>query len=101
MYVRAFEIYPDHSSAQAGVIWSLLAAGGAAKARSELHRFQTGCFDRDRYPVKVADVEYFLGDEKSGSRHAREALAEPEERYWPRGFLVARFSVGSCGLEIV
>jgi tetratricopeptide (TPR) repeat protein len=89
MYGRALEIHPDHSSAQAGVIWSLLAAGGDEKARSHLQRFQTGSFDGDRYPLKLADVEYFLGEDENAARHAREALAEPEERYWPRGFLAS------------
>ena len=89
MYGRALEIHPDHSSAQAGVIWSLLAAGRDDDARSHLQRFQTGSFDGDRYPLKLADVEYFLGEDENAALHAREALAEPEERYWPRGFLAS------------
>jgi len=28
-------------------------------------------------------------DELKASQHAREALAEPDERYWPRGFLAS------------
>lgn len=89
MYGRALELYPDHSSAQAGVIWSLLAAGRDEEARSQLRRFETGSFDRDRYPLKLCDIEYFLGEDEAASVHAREALAEPEERYWPRGFLAS------------
>jgi len=88
-YSRALELYPDHSSAQAGVIWSLLAAGKDEEARSQLRRFQAGAFDGDRYPLKLADVEYFLGENDKASVHARQALAEPEERYWPRGFLAS------------
>ncbi len=89
MYGRALELHPDHSSAQAGVIWSLLAADRDEEARSHLRRFQTGSFDGDRYPLKLADIEYFLGEDENASLHAREALAEPEERYWPRGFLAS------------
>lgn len=89
MYGTALELHPGHSSAQAGVIWSLLAAGRDEEARSHLRRFQTGSFDGDRYPLKLADIEYFLGEDENASVHAREALAEPEERYWPRGFLAS------------
>jgi hypothetical protein len=71
------------------VIWSLLAAGRDEEARSHLRRFQTGSMDGDRYPLKLADIEHFLGEDETASRHAREALAEPEERYWPRGFLAS------------
>jgi tetratricopeptide (TPR) repeat protein len=88
-YGRELELHPDHSSAQAGVIWSLLAAGRDEEARSHLRRFQTGSMDGDRYPLKLADIEHFLGEDETASRHAREALAEPEERYWPRGFLAS------------
>lgn len=89
MYRSALKIDPDHSSAQAGVIWSLLAATKDEEARSELHRFQTHSFDGDRYPLKLADVEYFLGEREGALLHAKQALAEPEERYWPRGFLAS------------
>ncbi len=89
MYGKELELYPDHSSAQAGVIWSLLAAGRDAEARSQLRHFQAGSFDGDRYPLKLCDIEYFLGEDENASMHAREALAEPEERYWPRGFLAS------------
>ncbi len=89
MYARALELYPDHSSAQAGVTWSLLAAGKEEEARSHLRRFETRSFDGDRYHLKLCDIEYFLGEDETASLHAREALAEPEERYWPRGFLAS------------
>ena len=89
MYGKALALHPGHSSAQAGVIWSLLAARRDDEARSHLRRFQTGSFDGDRYPVKLADIEHFLGEDENASRHAEEALAEPEERYWPRGFLAS------------
>ena len=88
-YGRELELHPDHSSAQSGVIWSLLAAGKDDEARAQLRRFQTSSMDGDRYPLKVADIEYFLGDDQNAAVHAREALAEPEERYWPRGFLAS------------
>jgi tetratricopeptide (TPR) repeat protein len=65
MYRRALEIDPDHSSAHAGVIWSLLAAGKDKDAVSRLQVFQTSTLDDDRYFVKVADVEYFLGEDES------------------------------------
>jgi tetratricopeptide (TPR) repeat protein len=89
MYGSALELYPDHSSAQAGVIWSLLAARRDDEARSQLRHFQTGSFDRDRYQLKLADIEYFLGEDENASQHAGEVLAEPEERYWPRGLLAS------------
>ena len=40
-------------------------------------------------PLKLADIEYFLGEDENASLHAREALAEPKDRYWPRGFLAS------------
>ena len=89
MYGKALQLRSDHSSAQAGVIWSLLAAKRDEEARSQLRRFQMGTFDGDRYPLKLADIEYFLGEDEKASLHSREALAEPEERYWPRGFLAS------------
>ncbi len=90
MYRRALELYPEHSSAHAGVIWSLLAAGRDEEARSRLRLFQASTLDGDRYFVKVADIEYFLGEDDSALLHARAAVAEePEERYWPRGFLAS------------
>ena len=89
MYRKAVELEPGHSSGQAGVIWSQLAAHRDEEARAQLHRFQTGSFDGDRYPLKLADIEYFLGEDANASQHAQDALAEPEERYWPRGFLAS------------
>jgi tetratricopeptide (TPR) repeat protein len=89
MYLKELGLHPDHSSAQAGLIWSLLAADRDEAARSQLRRFQTESYDRDRYPLKLADIEYFLGEDEKASQHAREALAEPDERYWPRGFLAS------------
>ena len=89
MYLKELGLHPDHSSAQAGVIWSLLAAGRDEAARSQLLRFQTNSYDGDRYPLKLADIEYFLRDDEKAALHARAALAEPDERYWPRGFLAS------------
>lgn len=89
MYLKELGLHPDHSSAQAGVIWSLLAADKDEAARSQLRRFQTDSYDGDRYPLKLADIEYFLHEDEKASLHAREALAEPDERYWPRGFLAS------------
>jgi tetratricopeptide (TPR) repeat protein len=89
MYRNALQIDPEHSSAQAGVIWSLLAAMKDDEARSELHMFETGSFDKDRYPLKIADIEFFLGEREGALFHAKQALAEPEARYWPRGILAS------------
>lgn len=89
MYLKQLGLHPDHSSAQAGVIWSLLAADRDEAARSQLRRFQTHSYDADRYPLKLADIEYLLREDEKASLHAREALAEPDERYWPRGFLAS------------
>jgi tetratricopeptide (TPR) repeat protein len=88
MYRQALGVHPDHSSAQAGVIWSLLAAREDDEARHELRIFQASTFDDDRYFIKVSDVEHFLGENENALPHARKASAEePEERYWPRGNL--------------
>ena len=89
MYRGALGIDPQHSSAQAGVIWSLLAARKDDVARTELHNFQDSSYDGDRYPLKLADIEYFSGEIESARVNANEALKEPEERYWPRGFLAS------------
>ena len=89
MYAAQLESHPDHSSAQAGLIWSLLAGERDEEARSQLWRFQTGSFDGDRVPLKLADIEYFLGEDEIAADHAHEALSEPDERYWPRGFLAS------------
>ena len=89
LYQKELDLHPDHSSGQAGVIWSLLAAGNDGRARAQLQRFQTNSYDGDRYPLKLADLEYFMHDDENATRHAREALAEPDDRYWPRGFLAS------------
>ena len=89
MYLTELRLHPDHSSAQAGVIWSLLAASNDSAARSQLRRFQSDPYDGDRYPLKLADLEFFMRDDENATLHAREALAEPDERYWPRGFLAS------------
>jgi tetratricopeptide (TPR) repeat protein len=89
MYRSALEINPEHSSAQAGVIWSLLASKKDEDARYELSKLQSRPFDGDRYPLKLADLEYFVGEDQDALVHANQALAEPEERYWPRGVLAS------------
>jgi hypothetical protein len=89
MYRRALETDPRHSSARAGIIWALLAAGETDAARGELARFRTEPSDGDRYALKIADLEHFLGEESNAVRHALEAATEPEERYWPRGILAS------------
>jgi tetratricopeptide (TPR) repeat protein len=89
MYAAQLALNPDHSSAQAGVIWSLLARGQDDEARSQLHGFRTGSFDGDRVSLKLADIEYFLREDEIAAEHAREALSEPDARYWPRGFLAS------------
>jgi tetratricopeptide (TPR) repeat protein len=88
-YRKQLELHPDHSSAEAGLIWSLLAAGIEDEARSEKARFAEGAYDGDRCALKLADIEYVLGQDDQASQHAREALSEPDERYWPRGFLAS------------
>lgn len=86
-YAAALAADPDHSSAQAGLIWSLLAGGKDDEARRHLRLFQGGSFDGDRCALKCADLEYFLGEDVAAETHAMEALAEPAARYWPRGIL--------------
>ncbi len=88
LYRRALRLHPDHSSAQAGVIWSLLAARKDEEARRELRTLQARTFDDDRYFIKLSDLEHFTGENENALVHARKASAhEPEERYWPRGYL--------------
>jgi tetratricopeptide (TPR) repeat protein len=89
MYRKQLSLNPDHSSAQSGVIWALLAANKDEDAGHQLTRFEMNPYDGDRYPLKLADIEYFLGEDGKASAHARDALAEPDERYWPRGFLAS------------
>ena len=89
MYRKQLKLNPDHSSAQAGVIWALLAASKDKEARHQLSRFEMNPYDGDRYPLKLADIEYFLGEDGKAAAHAHDALAEPDERYWPRGFLAS------------
>jgi tetratricopeptide (TPR) repeat protein len=85
-YREALEHDPEHSSAHAGVAWSLLAAHRDDEARGQLATMQASTLDGDRYFVKVADVELFLGDIERALTHARQAAtAEREDRYWPRG----------------
>src|SRR5436305_382058 len=56
--------------------------------RQELRIFQASTYDDDRYFIKLSDVEHSLGENESALPHARKASAEePEERYWPRGYL--------------
>lgn len=69
------------------MIWSLLAAHNDDEARIQLREFQLRTFDGDRCPLKLADLELFLGDEDSALAHARAGTVEPDERYWPRGIL--------------
>jgi hypothetical protein len=66
-----------------------MAAGREEDARAHLKRFQTAAFDGDRYPPKLADIEYLMGENDNATTHATQALAEREERYWPRGILAS------------
>lgn len=85
-YREALEHHPDHSSAHAGVAWGLLAAHRDKEARRQLATMQASTLDADRYRVKVADIELFLGEVECALTHARQAVAtERADRYWPRG----------------
>ncbi len=85
-YRRTLELHPSHSSAHAGVGWTLFASGRDEEARSWIERMQASTLDEDRYYVKIADLELFAGQRERALEHARQALAEaPEARYWPRG----------------
>jgi len=85
-YREALEREPDHSSAHAGLTWSLLAARRDDEARVQLATMEASTLDDDRYLVKIADIELFLGEVERALAHARQAAAaEPEDRYWPRG----------------
>src|SRR5262245_605725 len=86
MYERQLELHPDHSSAHAGVIWSLLAAGDEPAARARLRTMRGSRLDGDRYDVKRADLEHFLGERDEAVALARRGVAEnAASRYGPRG----------------
>lgn len=98
-YRRSVELYPDHSSAHAGVTWTLLAAGRDDEARHQLATMRSSTLDGDRYSVKIADIELFLGDLDRAASDARRAAAEDREaRYWPRG-LCATTILGAAVLQ--
>jgi len=95
MYGRQLELHPDHSSAHAGVVWSLLAAGDEQTARARLHLMRSSQLDRDRYDVKRADIEHFLGERAEALVLARRGVAEnAASRYGPRG-ICASTELGS------
>ncbi len=86
MYGRALELHPDHSSAHAGYVWTLLAAGEDEQARAHMIVIREGRLDADRYDMKRADLEHYLGERAAAIEHARRAEAEDASaRYWPRG----------------
>lgn len=86
MYGRTLELHPDHSSAHAGLLWTLFAADDDEHARVRLPLMRGSRLDGDRYDLKRADIEHFLGDSSEAVAHARRAVAEdPASRYWPRG----------------
>ena len=88
MYGRQLELQPDHSSAHAGYLWTLLAAGNDEEARVRMPVIRSNRLDGDRYDVKRADLEHFLGERSEAVAHARRAVAEDAAvpgRYWPRG----------------
>ncbi len=97
-YRDALAQKPDHSSAHAGVAWALLAARRDDEARMQLATMEASTLDGDRYLVKIADLELFLGDRDRALSHARSAAAaEPGERYWPRGVCPSTIVAGALG----
>lgn len=86
MYGRQLELQPDHSSAHAGFLWTLLAAGNEEEARARMPVIRSSRLDGDRYDLKRADLEHFLGERAEAAAHARRAVADDTAaRYWPRG----------------
>jgi tetratricopeptide (TPR) repeat protein len=86
MYGRQLELHADHSSAHAGVTWALLAAGNDSEARTRLRVIRSSRLDDDRYDVKRADLEHFLGEPIEAVAVARRGLvANATHRYGPRG----------------
>jgi tetratricopeptide (TPR) repeat protein len=86
MYERQLALQADHSSAHAGFMWTLLAAGDEKEARARLRVIRGSRLDGDRYDVKRTDLEHFLGERAEAVAPARRAVAEDAaSRYWPRG----------------
>lgn len=88
-YRATLSTYPDHSSANTGLAWTLFAAGRDAEAKAHCAEMRASSLDGDRYEVKMADLELFSGHPDAAADLARRAPPEdPGEwlgRYWPRG----------------
>ncbi|MEA2644590.1 MAG: eukaryotic-like serine/threonine-protein kinase [Chloroflexota bacterium] len=88
-YRAALNTYPDHSSAHAGLAWTLFAAGSDAEANAHCDGMRASTLDGDRYEVKMADLELFSGNADVAADLARRAAPEDPSgwlgRYWPRG----------------
>jgi tetratricopeptide (TPR) repeat protein len=88
-YRTTLDMHPDHSSAHAGLAWTLFAAGRDDEARAQCDQMRANSLDGDRYEIKMADLELFIGNAEAAADLAR--LATPEDpkewlgRYWPRG----------------
>jgi len=86
MYGRQLELHADHSSAHAGLMWTLLAAGAEEEPRARLRVIRGSGLDGDRYDIKRADLEHFLGERAEAVTLARRSLdVGAARRYWPRG----------------
>jgi tetratricopeptide (TPR) repeat protein len=91
--------HPDHSSAHAGLAWTLFAAGRDDEARAQCDRMRATTLDGDRYDVKMADLELFSGNTDAAADCARRASAEDPNawlgRYWPRGTAATTILAGA------
>ena len=70
-YAKVVELQPNHSSGHMGLICALIAQGMHTQAIDKLRRFQNTGPDEDRYWMKIADLEMFLGLDQPANEHAR------------------------------
>jgi tetratricopeptide (TPR) repeat protein len=98
-YRDALDAYPDHSSAHAGLAWTLFAAGRDGEAKAHCDEMRASTLDGDRCEIKMADLELFAGNADAAADLARRTDPEnPNEwlgRYWPRGTAASTILAGA------
>jgi tetratricopeptide (TPR) repeat protein len=98
-YRATLATHADHSSAHAGLAWTLFAAGRDDEAMAQCDHMRKSTLDGDRYDVKMADLELFAGNADAAANLARRAPPEDPEawlgRYWPRGTAATTILAGA------